>query len=48
MKIQSKEKIINCYNDVADNYATNRINELSQKHLDRLFTTLWKESHTKT
>ena len=36
MKIQSKEKIINCYNDVADNYATNRINELSNKHLDRL------------
>lgn len=36
MKIQPNEKIIKCYNDVAENYAAERIDELSQKHLDRL------------
>jgi ubiquinone/menaquinone biosynthesis C-methylase UbiE len=36
MKTQSREKIIKCYNDVADNYAAERIDELSKKHLDRL------------
>lgn len=36
MKIQSKEKIISCYNKTAENYATERIDELSKKHLDSL------------
>lgn len=36
MKTQSQEKIIQCYNDTADNYAAGRIDELSKKHLDRL------------
>jgi ubiquinone/menaquinone biosynthesis C-methylase UbiE len=34
--MQSHEKIINCYNQVADNYAAERIDELSKKHFDRL------------
>ena len=34
--MQSHEKIINCYNQVADNYAAERSDELSKKHLDRL------------
>ena len=34
--MQSQEKIIKCYNDVADNYAIDRIDELSKKHFDRL------------
>ena len=34
--MQSKEKIINCYNQVADNYAAERSDELSNKHFDRL------------
>src|SRR5688572_24692662 len=34
--MQSKEKIINCYNQVADNYAAERSDELSNKHLDRV------------
>jgi ubiquinone/menaquinone biosynthesis C-methylase UbiE len=36
MKMQSPEKIIKCYNDTADNYAAERVDELSKKHLDRL------------
>ncbi|MGK9477997.1 class I SAM-dependent methyltransferase [Melioribacter sp. OK-6-Me] len=36
MKTQSKAKIIKCYNDVADDYATNRSDELFKKPLDRL------------
>jgi ubiquinone/menaquinone biosynthesis C-methylase UbiE len=36
MKKQSPDKIIQCYNDTAHNYATERIDELSKKHLDRL------------
>lgn len=36
MQSQPKEKIIKCYNDTADNYAAERIDELSKKHLDRL------------
>ena len=34
--MQSNEKIINCYNQVADNYAAERSDELSKKHFDRL------------
>lgn len=34
--MQSREKIIKCYNGTADNYAAERIDELSKKHLDRL------------
>lgn len=36
MIMQSKEKIIKCYNDVADDYAAHRSDELSKKHFDRL------------
>jgi ubiquinone/menaquinone biosynthesis C-methylase UbiE len=34
--MQSNEKIINCYNQVADDYAAERKDELSNKHFDRL------------
>lgn len=34
--MQSQEKVIKCYNATANNYATERIDELSKKHLDRL------------
>lgn len=34
--MQPNEKIIKCYNATANNYAAERINELSKKHLDRL------------
>src|SRR5688500_12004038 len=34
--MQSNEKTINCYNQVADNYAAERSDELSKKHFDRL------------
>ena len=34
--MQSNEKITNCYNQVAENYAAERSDELSSKHLDRL------------
>ena len=34
--MQSQEKIIKCYNEVADNYAAERSDELSKKHFDRL------------
>lgn len=34
--MQPQEKIINCYNKVADDYATERSGELSKKHFDRL------------
>ena len=33
--MQSQKKIIKCYDDVADNYAVDRIDELSKKHFDR-------------
>jgi ubiquinone/menaquinone biosynthesis C-methylase UbiE len=36
MKPQSQDKIIKCYNTTAAGYATDRIDELSKKHLDRL------------
>jgi hypothetical protein len=36
MTMQSREKIIKCYNDTAANYAAGRIDELSKKHSDRL------------
>lgn len=36
MTMQSTEKIKKTYNDTADNYAAERIDELSKKHLDRL------------
>ena len=35
MKMQSQQKIIKCYDDVADDYAVDRIDELSKKHFDR-------------
>ena len=34
--MQSQEKIIKCYNEVADDYAAERSAELSKKHFDRL------------
>jgi ubiquinone/menaquinone biosynthesis C-methylase UbiE len=34
--MQSTQKITNCYNQVAENYAAERSDELSRKHLDRL------------
>jgi ubiquinone/menaquinone biosynthesis C-methylase UbiE len=34
--MQSNEKIIHCYNQVADDYAAARSDELSNKHFDRL------------
>jgi SAM-dependent methyltransferase len=34
--MQPNEKIIKCYNATANNYAAERIDELSKKHLDRL------------
>lgn len=34
--MQSQDKIIKCYDDVATDYAANRIDELSKKPLDRL------------
>ncbi|MDE3056647.1 MAG: class I SAM-dependent methyltransferase [Bacteroidota bacterium] len=34
--MQSIETIIKCYDDVADDYAAHRSDELSKKHLDRL------------
>ena len=34
--MQSREKIIQCYNATAPHYAAERMNELSKKHLDRL------------
>ncbi len=34
--MQPKEKVINCYNQVADSYAADRSDELSNKHFDRL------------
>jgi len=34
--MQSNEKITTCYNQVAENYAAERSDELSKKHLDRL------------
>ena len=34
--MQSREKIIKCYNEVADDYAAERSAELSKKHFDRL------------
>lgn len=36
MKMQSQQKIITCYNATADQYAAERIDELSKKHFDRL------------
>lgn len=34
--MNSQEKILNCYNTVADDYAADRWDELSKKHLDTL------------
>ncbi len=34
--MQSQEKIIKCYNETAENYAAERIDELSKKPFDRL------------
>ncbi len=34
--MNSQEKILNCYNTVADDYAAERWDELSKKHLDTL------------
>jgi len=34
--MQSNEKITNCYNQVAENYAAERSDELSKKHFDRM------------
>src|SRR5688572_8200998 len=34
--MQSQEKIIDCYNQVAESYAANRSDELSQKPFDRI------------
>ena len=34
--MNSQEKVLHCYNKVADDYAADRWDELSKKHLDRL------------
>lgn len=34
--MNSQEKVLLCYNQVADDYATERWDELSKKHFDRL------------
>ena len=34
--MNSQEKVLSCYNQVADDYAADRWDELSKKHLDRL------------
>lgn len=34
--MNAREKILNCYNTVAEDYATDRWDELSKKHLDTL------------
>lgn len=34
--MNSQEKILDCYNTVADDYASDRWDELSRKHVDRL------------
>jgi len=34
--MNSQEKVLRCYNQVADDYAADRWDELSKKHLDRL------------
>jgi SAM-dependent methyltransferase len=34
--MNSQKKILNCYNTVADDYAVERWDELSRKHIDRL------------
>jgi len=34
--MNSQEKVLHCYNKVADDYAAERWDELSQKHFDRL------------
>lgn len=36
MTMQSREKVIKCYNDTSANYAADRIDELSKKLFDRL------------
>jgi SAM-dependent methyltransferase len=46
--MNSQEKVLNCYNTVADDYASDRWDELSKKHIDRLllkeFATLNKNN----
>lgn len=37
--MNSQEKVLNCYNKVADDYAADRWDELSKKNLDRLLLT---------
>jgi SAM-dependent methyltransferase len=34
--MNSQEKVLHCYNQVADDYAAERWDELSKKHIDRL------------
>lgn len=36
MKMQSQQNIIKCYNDTANQYAAERIDELTKKYFDRL------------
>ena len=36
MKMPSQVNIMKCSNDTAENYAAERIDELSKKHFDRL------------
>lgn len=37
--MNTQEKVLNCYNKVADDYAIERWDELSKKHIDRLLLT---------
>jgi hypothetical protein len=45
--MNSQEKVVHCYNQVADDYAAERWDELSKKNIDRLllkeFATLNKD-----
>jgi SAM-dependent methyltransferase len=37
--MNSQEKVLHCYNEVADDYAVERWDELNKKHIDRLLLT---------
>ncbi len=43
--MNSQEKILQCYNQVADDYAVERWDELNKKHLDRLLLTEFAASN---
>ncbi|NLR78234.1 class I SAM-dependent methyltransferase [Chitinophaga eiseniae] len=46
--MNSQDKILHCYNLVAEDYAVERWNELSKKHVDRLLLTEFASSNKDT